>query len=208
MNWYRLRLRTAAIMGGINLDQPFDHGGSCPTCGAGARPIPPLRADLARMGRKQLDATAHEELLVASVAVADTFDRLGLLGLRRMPVVGRSTRVDAAQFVWLEVTTTWPPLAQDSRYVTEELCPHCGRAGHFDVYPTGTQLIYDRAPIADTDFARTWEYWGTWKTVTRRGLRPVGGSQAVLVSERARAAIVSLRRRHLTFDPIIVRNAA
>src|SRR5687767_2688141 len=55
-----LRIETAGLLGGVNLDQGYDHTGACPTCGAGSVPIAPLLAQTSRMGRKAIDATAHD----------------------------------------------------------------------------------------------------------------------------------------------------
>jgi len=139
------------------------------------------------MGAKQLDATAHDGLLIVSSELAGQLQKAGLTGFQFLPVRGRSRRAPHDSFCHLAISTVWPRLHPSSQFVTEDLCPACGRGGHFDVHPTGTKLIYEALPPVPTDFGVTWEYFGTWTLVAPSGRRPVGGAQFVIVSERARA---------------------
>lgn len=201
-DWYLLRIKTAGLLGGVNLEQPFDFTDACATCGAGARPVPPVRADLSRMGRKQIDATAHDGFLIASRQFADAVLASGLTGLRIGPVRGRSARAPHDAFCWLEVLTSWPPLDRGSRVALEDVCPVCRRAGHFDMHPGGTELVY-AAPLPDAaDFGHTWEYFGTWRPPAGASRPAVGGARYTIVSARAREVLCRFRLRHLTFDPI------
>jgi hypothetical protein len=201
--WYLLRVNTVGLLGTMNLGQEYDYADACTICGAGARPVPPILVDLVRMGAKQLDTTAHDGLLIVSRELAGSFESAGLTGFQALAVQGRSGKAHHASFRYLAVSTIWPPMHGSSRYKTEDLCVLCGRAGHFDD-PAGTRLVYAAPPPAATDFGLTWEYFGTWRLVARRGRRPVGGAQLVLISERARSVMASLHRRHLDFEPVLI----
>jgi hypothetical protein len=203
--WHLLRVKTAGLLGGSILGQEFEYTGACIVCGAGARPVPPILADLARMGAKQLDVTAHDGLIIVARELAERFEAAGLTGFTSSPVHGRSPKAPHGSFRHVAISYVWPPSDESSRLATEDPCPVCRRAGHFDIHPTGTQLVYSAVPPAATDFGHTWEYFGTWHLVARAGRRPVGGQQFVIVSERARALLGSLHRRHLAFEPVVVR---
>ena len=181
--WYLLRIKTAGLLGASNLGQEFDYASACIICGAGAQPVPPILADLARMGTKQLDVTAHDGLIIVARDVAERFEGAGLTGFKSLPVRGRSPKAPHDSFRYMAISSVWPPLHESSRLATEDLCSVCGRAGHFDIHPTGTKLVYSAAPPSATDFGLTWEYFGTWHLVARAGRRPVGGQQ---VAEKAR----------------------
>ena len=202
--YFLLRVRTAGLLGSANLEQDFDHSDACLFCGAGARPVPPLRADLARMGKKPLDLTAHDGHVVLTRALADELQAAGFTGFHIQPVIGRSPRIHADAFRWLQITFVWPRLAPSSHLAVEDLCPVCERAGHFDVYPSGTQLVYSMVGGTPPDFGLTWECFGVWRVRAAAGRRPVGGAQYILVSDRARDALDRLRRRYITFDPVSV----
>jgi len=206
--WYLLRVKTAGLLGGTNLGQEFDHTSACIRCGAGAQAVPPILADLARMGTKQLDVTAHDGLIIVARELAGRFEAAGLTGFTSLPVRGRSPKAPHDAFRHIAISTVWPPLHQSSRVATEELCSVCRRAGHFDIHPTGTQLVYSAPPPAATDFGRTWEYFGTWHLAARPGRPPVGGQQFVIVSEQARALLGSLHRRQLAFEPVVIKESA
>lgn len=206
--WYLLRVRTAGLLGGTNLGQEFDYTDACTMCGAGARPVPPILADLARMGAKQLDVTAHDGMMIVARDLAERFEAVGLTGFKPLPVRGRSPKAPHDSFRYVAISYVWPRLHESSRLATEDVCPVCGRAGHFDIHPTGTQPVYSSTPSAATDFGLTWEYFGTWRSPARAGRRPVGGQQFVIVSEPARALLSSLHRRHLAFDPVVIRESA
>jgi hypothetical protein len=194
------------LLGSINLGQEYDYSDACMMCGAGARPVPPVLVDLARMGAKQLDATAHDGLIIVSRELAQRFESSDLTGFQTLPVRGRSPKAPHDSFRVVTISTVWPRLHESSRLTTEELCPVCARAGHFDAYRTGTQLVYAAPPPLPTDFGLTWEYFGTWNMVARSGRRPVGGQQFVIVSARARAVLLSLKRRHLDFDTVLIKD--
>jgi hypothetical protein len=204
--WHLLRIRTAGLLATVNLGQAYDHSKACPTCGAGAKPVPPLLADLARMGKKPLDHSAHDGQLVTTRELVDAMIGAGLTGFVARSVTRRSSVLPDARFAWLDVTVEWPRLEPSSRVTIEDLCPRCQRGGHFDVLHGGeTQLVYDRVPPDAADLNATWEYFGSWRPPAAMARKvPVGGARYVIVSERARQLFVQRRVRWLDFEPVIL----
>jgi hypothetical protein len=138
-----VRVATAGLGGGIGFGQPYDRSRACATCGAGAVAVPPLHADLPRMGRKHVDETAHDGLHVVSAALANAIQEDGLVGVAIEPVRSRSARYPADRHRWLMVTSELPPCRADSSVKREDVCPACGRSGHYDAYGHSTELRYD-----------------------------------------------------------------
>jgi hypothetical protein len=197
-----LRIRTTGLDGGIALGQRYDRAAACPTCGAGSVPLSPLIADLPRMGRKHLDATAYDGLLVVSSTLAAALEEDALTGFEIAPVRSRSPRYPTDGQRWLAVTGELPPCRSDSVLRKVDLCPECGRGGHYDAYSESTELRYDAIDGARTDLARTYEYWGDWRAFPP-GQR-TGGAQFIVVSQRLRRTFVRMGVRRISFEPLIV----
>jgi hypothetical protein len=198
-SWLRLRVATAGLMGGANLGQPYDFTDACTTCGAGSRPLPPLRIDANRMGQKLLDATAHDGHVVVHQSVLRDLRSAGLTGFEAGPVTHLTGR-GADAFAWFQVTTHWHPFERTSSVTIDDPCPSCHRSGHFDCWAEPTELRYLQPPRGVSDIAATYEYLGVWQSPNDR--RPVGGQRALLVSRRFRQALIKANVRHLQFDPV------
>jgi hypothetical protein len=198
-----LRIRTAGLLATINLGQIYDHTNACPTCGVGARPLPPLIAELTRMGKKIVDYTAHDGLLITTRGFADALIAAGLTGFTVQAARSRGSERPHPAFVWLDVTAEWPPLAPGSQLDREDPCPRCRRAGHFDVPGGRTRFVTRAVPDAPCDFNVTWEYFGVWRTAMTAGKRsPVGGARCFIVSAKARELFVAHKVRHVSFEPL------
>lgn len=200
--WLRLRLTTVGLLGGANLEQPYDYSRACTTCGAGSSPVPPLRADMNRMGKKLLDFTAHDGHLIATRDLAESLAGSGITGFGQRPVV-HATGKPADGFCWLQITSEWPPLSSSSVVAKEDECPNCARAGHFDSWAEPTELHFPEVPSGVADFAATFEYFGVWRhpQMTRR---PVGGARCNIVSQRCRQELLRTKVRHLSFAPVTI----
>lgn len=199
--WLTMTASTAGLAGGVTFGQPYDLSHACPTCGAGATPILPLIADLSRMGKKQIDATAHEDFLVVTRTLASAIAGAGLTGVDFQPVRRPSHEEPDSNYFWMKTDFEWPPMEPDSVLDIEDRCPTCLRSGHFDSYQRVTELHFRSAPELATDFGTTWEYFGVWKSA-RVKRAPVGGSRKVIVSRAARQFLVAQKVRRIRFDPV------
>ena len=200
--WLVVRIETAGLLGGVNLDQPYDHKGACPTCGAGSVPIAPLLAQTSRMGRKAIDATAHDGHLVVTTALADAIEAAGLSGFVLEPVSRRAGRDPDPAYRWLRVVAECRPLSPASVLEIDDICPACGRAGHYDAYSRTTEYWSEGWGEPSADFSRTWEYFGRWRKNALDVQQHVGGMRRPVVSQRVRLLFKKLKVRHVSFDPV------
>ena len=203
-DWYLLRVRTAGLPGTVNLGQEYDRANACRTCGAGAQPVPPLIADLPRMGKKAIDCTAHDGRLITTRRFADALRATESTGYVERPVRSRGSQQPDVRFVWLDVTSEWPPVAPGSQFAREDICIRCGRAGHFDLPGPRTRLVYRQIPGTACDLNVTWEYFGVWRTAAMTVAKrlPVGGARYIILSLRARDVFTAHAGRLVNFEPI------
>ena len=199
--WLLLKIRTSRLLGTVNIEQPYDRSRACGTCGASAVPVPPLLADLHAMGRKALDATAHDDQIVVTGELAGRIREAGLSGAAFLDVSPGLGRPSSDRFRWLHIAGVWPPFSPASAVVTDDLCAVCGRAGHYDTPERVTELRYDAYPRDAPDFNRTWEYFGVWRS-RQSSQPPVGGASYTIVSQRVRRLFRELKVRNISFEPI------
>jgi hypothetical protein len=197
-----LRIKTAGLLGGVNLDQRYDHTGACPTCGAGSVPIAPLLAETSRMGRKAIDATAHDGHLVVTTALAEAIEEEGLSGFAVEPVSRKEGRDPDPAFRWLRIVPECRPLSPASVLEIDDLCPACGRAGHYDTYGRTTEYWSEGWGDPDADFSWTWEYFGRWRMNAKDARHHVGGMRSPVVSQRVRSLFKKLKVRQVSYDPV------
>ncbi|HEY3042416.1 MAG TPA: hypothetical protein VGJ39_00220 [Vicinamibacterales bacterium] len=216
--WLLLRVTTAGLAGGVNLGQPYDYTRACSTCGAGAEPIPPLLAALGSMGRKAIDRTAHDGHVIVTRQLADAIEAEGLTGVEFLPVTRAPEKSPDPRFRWMRIPGELEPLAPTSVVATEDRCPSCGRAGHFDALERATELRYSGSPTDDSDFSYTWEYFGVWRrpagvaqdflsaeasaTAVSPAVKSVGGARLPIVSHYVRALFRRLKVRGVAFEPV------
>ena len=200
--WLVLRIKTAGLLGGVNLDQPYDHTGACPTCGAGSVPIAPLLAQTSGMGRKAIDATAHDGHLVVTTALADAIESAGLSGFALEPVSRRADQGPDPAFRWLRILAECRPLSPASVLEIDDVCPACGRAGHYDTYGRTTEYWSEGWGDPGADFSWTWEYFGRWRMNAKDVRHHVGGMRSPVVSQRVRSLFKKLKVRQVSYDPV------
>jgi len=203
--WLRLMIITAGLLGGANYQQPYDRSTACRTCGAGAEPVGALIAQLSRMGRKQIDCTAHDGHMVVTAELAEAVREAGLTGICVMPVRRNHKQDPDPEYAWLKVVSEWPAMLPTRVLDTEDLCPDCGRTGHFDPYDRAAEWRYRKAPKTARDFNHTWERFGVWKGgAFSRDRPPVGGSAGIIVSQRVRRVFKLAGVRRIRYDPVYV----
>lgn len=201
--WLIVRSATAGLYGGVDYGQSYRFENACPTCGAGAELIPPLIAELGRMGKKDIDHLVYEGHLIVSKRLMLAFQKAGLTGFERGQVRLRRG-APSAQHFWLRITSEFPQLHESTTgYEIEAQCPVCGRAGHYGSATEAEAPRYNRVPIDASDFNRTWEYFGNWQQVrSETHTRPVGGGQGIVVSQRTRRVLQDLEVRRLVWIPM------
>lgn len=201
--WLQLVVATAGLMGGANYRQPYDRARACQTCGAGASPVGALIAELSRMGRKHIDRTAHDGHIVVTRTLADGVREAGLTGIEVRPVRRDHAPDPDPRFVWLNVVSEWPPMAPTRVLAVEDLCPACGRMGHFDPGDRPAEWHYGNVPDNAGDLNYTWERFGVWRGQPwNSDYPPVGGSAGVIVSQRVRQLFVRIGVRQVRYAPV------
>lgn len=200
--WLVLRTKTVGLLGGVNLGQAYDHAGACPTCGAGSVPIAPLLAQTSRMGRKAIDSTAHDGHLVVTATLADAIEATGLSGFAIGPVSRSAGRDPDPAYRWLRILPECGPLAPASVLEIDDLCPACGRAGHYNTYSKTTEYWSEGWGDPGADFNWTWEYFGRWRMNAKDARQHVGGFRLPVVSQRVRSLFKKLKVRQMSFDPV------
>jgi len=199
--WLVLRVATAGLYGGADYGQCYDFTKSCVTCGSGAVPEQPLVAELGRMGKKEIDHLVYEAHLIVSDRIANQIT--DLTGVIPSPVKSPRQHADPG-FSWLRITGNLPEMHPASTgYLIETPCPACGRAGHCTKSDEPESPAYGQLPATTADFNLKWEYFGSWKARRRRDQeRLIGGSQAVIVSQRARRRLLDLKVKRLVWIPV------
>ena len=180
-HWYRMLVCTSGLMGHGNYGQPFSRNNACPLCGAGAEPIPPLVVNLRSMGKKKLDATAHEGLIVIRNDLAEQIRASSLTGYKFDSVRHFAHNAISSEYVWMRIVNQWPPLHKKSKFDIDVKCQTCQRSGYCDIPNWGTILCYNKVPKNMADFGLTWEYWGVWNAPNKKA-KNVGGAQYPIVS--------------------------
>ncbi len=201
--WLQLTVATNGLMGGANYRQPYDRSRACPTCGAGAFPVGALIAELARMGRKHIDRTAHDGHIVVTRTLAEAVSEAGLTGVDRRPVRRDHKPDPDPLFAWLNVVSEWPRMLPTRVLAVKELCPTCRRMGHLDPGDRPSEYHYGDVPDQASDFNYTWERFGVWRGKPwSSDYPPVGGSAGVIVSQRVRQLLGRVGVRQLRYAPV------
>jgi len=187
-----------------DLAQPHQRDLACPECGAGAEPIPPLRAHLRLMGKRELDETAHAGHVIVSARLATAMEQEGLTGADYRSVGRSPNSLPNPDYRWLHVISTFPPLDATARVGRQKQCSVCGRAGHFDLFAEPTELRFSTLPSEPADWNRTWEQFGEWRLPPERRHEQVGGAPYLIVSQRVRQLLSRERVSRLCFEPVVV----
>lgn len=195
--WLRLRIRTVGAENPKE-GQRYDRKNACLQCGAGTVPIEPLYIPRNRMGKKKIDHTAHQGLLLLNRSLAEEINKVGLSGIIfHEAIVGREKK----RYVWGKIKNTFPKLSTKSVIEKENPCSMCGRSGYFDTYSEITEFWYDEKDIRNShlnDFNVTWEYFGVWKH------SKLGGAQVTIVSQKARQFFLKEKVKFIDFEPIFI----
>jgi hypothetical protein len=156
------------------------------------------------MGKKLLDATAHDNLLIAQRSLVSAIQKSSLTGVEIRPARRRSREEHDRDFFWLQIDSEWPAMAPSRVLAIEDPCCTCTRSGHFDSHERVTEFHYAAEPQQAQDIAHTWEYFGVWRGPESSGRRPVGGGRQIIVSQRARKLFKEVAVKRISYDPVVL----
>ena len=155
------------------------------------------------MGRKALDRTAHDGLVIVTDALATAIEQSDLTGVTFLPARRRSRQESDSGFRALSIASSWPALSAAAQVDRRHICPVCGRGGHTDVPHGVTELRYAEPPQQAADWNCTWEYFGDYRRSGDPRAKRVGGAPALIVSQGVRQLLQRQRVRQLRFEPIL-----
>ena len=69
-DWLIMRVASVGLYGGVDYGQSYRFENACGTCGAGAEPVPPLVAELGKMGKKDIDHLVYEGHFIVTKRIA------------------------------------------------------------------------------------------------------------------------------------------
>jgi hypothetical protein len=196
--WLRISICTTGILGGANLNQPYDRTHGCHKCGAGSTVIPPLIVDLNKIGKRKFDRTCHDGHIVVASDLAKALQESGLSGFSLKDVRHRTHHEPDSPYQWMAIDSVFPKMTESSIMAIEEECPVCHRAGHFDSYERLSEWWFEAPPPEAMDFNYTWEYFGVWYMAKE----PVGGEQGIVISQAARQFLIAQKVHRLDFHPV------
>jgi hypothetical protein len=201
-NLLHLGIKTAGLEGGANYRQEYDYKNSCQNCGSGSTPIPPLLANLSKMGKKQIDSTAHDGCLIISEKLSEIIKENSLTGCESQPCKNKTAKQPDERYYWLQIVSEFPPMTATSIFTIDKACNVCKRSGHFNQSKKATEFHYGDLPKNITDFNLTWEYFGYWQGLSEKGRRPVGGKRSVIVTQKVRQIFKKAKVRNISFEPV------
>jgi hypothetical protein len=187
----RVRFVTAGI------DNPegeyLNEEGACPICKSNRLLVHPLIIPTNRIGKKKIDFNLRYGFLVLDKRLIEELKAAGLTGLESHSISLGKNHID---FNLLSIKNTLPKMSDQSSVHKYQICPNCGRSGHYDNYEIETRFKYHYLDIKDlkADFFKTWEYFGIWD---------MGQNfQEIIISQKAYKMLKQQKLRHLKFEPI------
>lgn len=175
--------------------QTYDYKNACKECGAGIIPNEPLIISKNSMGKKLLDNTAHNQLLIFSKILADKIKFKGFSGISFHPIkLGRNE----TDYYWGKISNILPRFHSSSMFrKNHSICMTCKKSGNFENFETETKFVYDKKSFRYLqDFNLTYEYFGEWE------YSKMGGSQFLIISQNIRQFMIEEKVRFLKYQPI------
>ena len=177
-------------------NQKYDKSNSCPNCGAGIIPIPPLIIPINSMGKKLLEYTAHNNWLIFKREFSDKIIRNELTGISFHPTkIGKNS----SDYLWGKIDNILPRLNSSSKIrFNETKCETCYNSGNFSNFDSETNFVFskDQIPLFK-DFNLTNEFFGEWE------YSRLGGSRLVIIHQKVRNLFINERFNKIDYLPII-----
>lgn len=197
--WATWSSSTTMVTAGRHQEQAWDLADACPTCGAGAVPVPPLIVKFEAKKTAGLCAATPFGLLLMTSTVGNALKRARLTGFELEGVRTAKSKTPDATYRWFRITSTWPRYSKRSVVRVVDTCPACDRPGRFSTHEAPPEIHYGKPPHTAMDFNLTFEQWGNWKR--RDGSSPRGAEPLLILSQRARAALANAGVK-LQIEPI------
>ena len=187
-------------------ERDYDRSSACPACGAGLRPLGPLRLRRGEVPKKGPLGSVSRDVLIVHDDLRAVWETERITGVTFVRALDR----EGAQLPWHEVriARTMPPMLsgttglQRGRIAGERPCARCGRDGWFDDPEQPFTPLYARAVLEEVpDIAATSEYFGAGelcKPLTRSHL----ASPRLIVRQRVYQLGRRLKLRGLRFSPV------
>lgn len=175
--------------------QKYDFTNACKNCGSGVQPIEPLFIPRNLMGKKLLDNTAHNSWLIFHKELARKIQLERLSGISFHSVkIGRNEN----DYLWGKVDNILPQLNHSSKLnFNHSQCMICNKSGNFENFETETRYFYGNSSFDNfMDFNLTYEFFGEWE------YSKLGGSQQLIISQKARQLLIKEKVRFLKYKPV------
>ncbi|HET8623311.1 MAG TPA: hypothetical protein VFM14_07100 [Gemmatimonadales bacterium] len=187
-------------------EREYDRGGACPACGAGLRPLGPLRLRKGEIPKKGWLGTVSRDLLLVHDDLRSALEAESISGITFERALDRQ----GAALPWHEVRidVTMPAMALGTtgivrgRISGEAPCARCGRDGWFDDPEQAFTPVYASA-VLDTaaDIAATHERFGTGELRTPLTESDLAGHR-LIARRRVYQLCRRLKLRGIRFSPV------
>ena len=193
---------TTMVLAGNHPKQQWDVSTACPTCGAGAIPVPPLFVKFKKKNKIGWAATCPFGLIVVSQRVAERLAGEQLTGFKIHPVRTPRSKAPDPDWRWLRIVSTWPRYSKRTVVELDQPCPSCDRRGRFDSMKTACEIHYRTVPAGTQDFNVTSEQWGYYDSSD--GGEPHGASPRAILSPRAYSVLLDEGVKLSRIEPLFI----
>ena len=189
-------------------EREYDRSAACSACGAGLRPLGPLRLRKGEVPRSGLLGTVSGDILIVHDELRAAWAAEGLRGVGFVGALDEGGSALAWHEVRLEVTL--PPMLAGStgmkrgRIAGETPCAACGCGGWFDDPEQPFTPLYDRRVLDDApDLGVTSEYFGSGE-LRGDSARSHLASRRIIARQRVYQVCRRMKLRGIRFSPVAI----
>lgn len=204
-----LGVKGVAGAGPVYYGTTYNFDKACPTCFAGWKYSSAVFVDTNKMGKKEIAGTYDGEIIVTK-RIASLLEQCRFSGLALHPVYHHTRRDIPSGYAHLTSDAGLPPFCKihSQYYLTDELCPKCGRSGFFCTTAGPLELAYhtsDLPPGTWSDLNVTWELFGYYKKAEETEVKlPIVSHPQLVVSSRVAEFFLTHKIRGVSFDPVFL----